>query len=71
MVEIRKATEKDNVLQELEKTVVASLLAEKNSLRDDSKSYFNSRDKLAMRDGIIARGDRATIPKAITRSTNR
>ena len=63
--DIRRATEKDQALQELTKTVSAGWPSEKNCLPENVKPFYNYRDELSVHDGIVVRGDRVIIPKTM------
>jgi transposase InsO family protein len=62
LAEIKTATEKDDVLQMLMKTILAGWPDDKQALPPPIAAFFSFRDELTVVDGIILRGERVVIP---------
>ena len=64
---IRDETENDGTLQKLKQIIAHGWPMDKHELDTDVAVYFNYRDELTMENGIILRGERIVIPKALQR----
>ena len=58
-------TQSDNTLKLLKQTIVEGWLQNKVSLPLSLTSYFNYRDELSVKDGIVLRGERVVIPASM------
>jgi hypothetical protein len=63
--EIRGATLKDDSLMELSETIIKGWPREISKVPEQARPYFHFRDELAVQDGILMRGDRVIIPRAM------
>ena len=61
----RIATDNDEILQTLKNTILEGWPESKTSLPPTVSPYFHIRDELIVHDGLILRGDRLIIPKAL------
>ena len=67
--EILKHTSEDEVLQLLKVVILTRWSAEKKDLPAVLNAYYSSRDELSVYDGLIFRGERLVIPKALRYQT--
>ena len=63
--EIRSTTDQDDVLLKLKETILRGWPDEKRNVPVQISPYFNIRDELVIHDGIIFRGERVVVPKAL------
>lgn len=63
--DIRSATEKDNTLQLLIKTMSQRWPKDKSQVPSEIRPYFSLQEELSHQDGIVFRGERAVIPDTL------
>ena len=63
--QIRDATATDQSLTILEEIILKGWPNQKDGIPMEAVPYFNYRDELTIQDGIIYRGDRIVVPKAL------
>ncbi|XP_042148029.1 uncharacterized protein K02A2.6-like [Ixodes scapularis] len=65
--QIRKATLKDDNLQKLAMVILAGWPQDRNNIPPEIRMYFPFRDELVVEDGIVYKGQRLVVPKALRR----
>lgn len=63
--QIRRETEKDELLCDLKKVISEGWPDDKNNLLQHLSQYFQYRDELTIEDGIVFRGERIVIPASL------
>lgn len=63
-----KATDQDEILQQLKRVIQAGWPEDRKSLPVTLSQYFQIRGELVAEDGLIFRGDRLVIPKSLRKS---
>ena len=66
--EIKRETEKDNILCDLSIVISEGWPEHKSQLHYDLSQYFSYRDELSIENGIIFKGDRILIPESLRNS---
>ena len=65
---VKRATEEDQVLQNLASTIIRGFPDDKSQLEPDLKIYWPYRDELSAENGIVYRGVRVVIPASLRNS---
>ena len=66
--QIKQATENDAILQSLKRTILQGWPDSSKELPPDLQVYFPFREELVVQNGVIYKGERVVVPKAITPS---
>ena len=64
LLQIQRETEKDESLQALKAVIQQGWPEHKSALPPVVSPYFNMRDEMSVRDGLIFKGERVVVPKA-------
>jgi len=65
LAQLQKATEQDAELQSLKTTVLVGWPEQKNEVPIPVREYWNYREEISLHNGILFKGQRIIIPKAI------
>lgn len=63
--EIKRETDKDQIMCDLKKVISEGWPENKNQLQQHLSQYFNYRDELTIEDGLIFRGEKIVIPESL------
>lgn len=67
MIQIRQFTERDEQLQAVKKVTLTGWPEHKDDTELEVREYWDNKDELSVQDGVLFRGDRVIIPKALRR----
>ena len=65
MAELQRETALDPVMVSLSSVILHGWPESENDVPEDLKSFFNVRDQLATRDGVIYKGEKVVVPKSL------
>ena len=65
LTELQTATKSDKQLCRLMKIIMSGWPDDKNSMREDLKSYYTFREEMSVQDGLIFKGDRIVVPTSM------
>jgi transposase InsO family protein len=63
--ELQRKTALDPMMMQLASTILHGWPESQKDVPDDLKPYFNVRDQLATRDGVIYKGEKVVVPKSL------
>ena len=69
MVEIRTLSKEDPEMMTLKRVVLTGWPEQKSEVPANVAGYFNFRDEITVQDGILYKGDRVIIPRALRHET--
>ena len=61
---VEEATSRDKTLQDVQQMIQHGWPAEKNRVPGHLRQYYNVKDELTIRDGLVLKGERLCVPEA-------